>query len=108
MIFACLVSCIGRHQVDVWKTITIAPEESITVKEVKAPVSLEIKNLSDGVLTIVSQMDMPKSLMPQSVLIYRLPKKNGFTLENKNPDPISIYLHYASSRPVLINNKELR
>ena len=103
-----MMSCIGTHRVDVWKTMIIAPGDSIVVQKVKAPATLEIKNFSDKKLTLVSQLNMPKTIIANSQLNYRLPKKSRLILENQNPDPVSIHLHYSSSRPILINNKELR
>lgn len=105
---ALVVSCIRTHRVDVWKTIAIAPGDSIVVQKVKAPATLEIKNLSDKEVELVSELNMQKSISANSKLNYRLPKKSRLILENQNPDPVSIHLHYSSSRPIIINNKELR
>ncbi|MNK21537.1 hypothetical protein D3C87_397960 [compost metagenome] len=105
---AFLTSCIGKHRVDVWKTMAIAAGDSIVVQKVKAPVTLEIKNLSNEKLTLISQLNMPKTINANSQLDYRLPKKSRLILENQNVDSVSIHLHYSSSKPIVINNKELR
>ncbi len=105
---ALVVSCIRTHRVDVWKTIAIAPGDSIVVQKVKAPVTLEIKNLSDKEVELVSELNMQKSIAANSKLNYRLPKKSRLILENQNPDPVSIHLHYSSNKPIVINHKELR
>ena len=88
--------------------MTMAPGDSIVVQKVKAPVTLEIKNLSNEKLTLISQLNMPKTINANSQLDYRLPKKSSLILVNPNAESISIHLHYASSKPILINNKELR
>lgn len=98
----------GNHKVDVWKTMTIAPNESITINKVKAPVTLEIKNLSDEKINLVSDIKVPAEISGKSELKYRLPKKSSLKLENKNATSVSIYLHYYSSKSIFINNKELR
>lgn len=98
----------GNHKVDVWKTITIAPNESINIHKVKAPATLEIKNLSDENIALVSELNVPAEISGKSQFKYRLPKKGGLKLENRNTKPVSIYLHYYSSKSIFINNKELR
>ena len=45
---------VGNHRVDVWKTMTIAPNESINIDKVKAPATIEIENLSDEKIALVS------------------------------------------------------
>jgi len=99
---------VGNHRVDVWKTITIAPKESFDIDKVKAPVTLEIKNLSDEKITLVSTLDVPNEITAKSEFKYRLPKKAILRLENRNTTPVSIYLHYSSSKSIIVNNKELR
>ncbi|MGE6395464.1 hypothetical protein [Chryseobacterium scophthalmum] len=99
---------VGDHRVDVWKTMTIAPNESITINKVKAPVTLEIKNLSDENIALVSELKIPSEILGKSEFKYRLPKKSTLKLENRNAVPVSIYLHYYSSQPIIVNNKELR
>ncbi|WP_426475359.1 hypothetical protein [Chryseobacterium balustinum] len=98
----------GNHRVDVWKTITIAPNESINIHKVKAPVTLEIKNLSDEKIALVSELKIPSEILGKSEFKYRLPKKSTLKLENRNTVPVSIYLHYYSSQAIIVNNKELR
>lgn len=98
----------GNHRVDVWKRITIAPNESININKVKAPVTLEIKNLSDEKIALVSELKIPSEILGKSEFKYRLPKKSSLKLENRNAKPVSIYLHYYSSQPIIVNNKELR
>lgn len=108
LILASMASCIGTHRVDVWKTIAIAPGDSIVLQKLKAPATLEIKNLSPATVNLVSELNMPKTIIANSQLNYRLPKKSRLIMENPNSDSVSIHLHYSSSRPILINNKELR
>ncbi|MBD3905878.1 hypothetical protein NAL32_15235 [Chryseobacterium sp. Ch-15] len=98
----------GNHRVDVWKTITIAPNESITINKVKAPVTLEIKNLSDEKISLVSVLDIPNEISGKSEFKYRLPKKGTLKLENRNTKSVSIYLHYSSSQAIIVNDKELK
>lgn len=98
----------GNHKVDVWKTITIAPNESININKVKAPVTLEIKNLSDKKITLVSELKIPSKILGKSEFKYRLPKKSTLKLENRNTVPVSIYLHYYSSQAIIVNDKELK
>ena len=98
----------GNHRVDVWKTITIAPNESININKVKAPVTLEIKNLSDKKITLVSELKIPSKILGKSEFKYRLPKKSTLKLENRNTVPVSIYLHYYSSQAIIVNDKELK
>lgn len=98
----------GNHRVDVWKTITIAPSESIIINKVKAPVTLEIKNLSDENIALVSELKMPSEILGKSEFKYRLPKKGTLKLENRNTKSVSIYLHYSSSQAIIVNDKELR
>ena len=98
----------GNHRVDVWKTITIAPNESINIHKVKAPVTLEIKNLSDEKIALVSELKIPSEILGKSEFKYRLPKKSTLKLENRNTVPVSIYLHYYSSQAIIVNNKELK
>lgn len=102
------VSCIGTHKVDVWKTMTIASGDSIIVNKVQAPATLSIKNLSNKNVELVSELSMQKNIEARSEFNYRLPKKSNLILINPNAEPVSIHLHYASSKPILINNKELR
>ncbi|MCD0454632.1 hypothetical protein LPB85_04130 [Chryseobacterium sp. LC2016-27] len=99
---------VGDHRVDVWKTMTIAPNESITINKVKAPVTLEIKNLSEENIALVSELKIPSEISGKSEFKYRLPKKSTLKLENRKAFPVSIYLHYYSSQPIIVNNKELR
>lgn len=99
---------VNNHRVDVWKTMTIAQNESITVNKVKAPVTLEIKNLSDENIALVSELKIPSEILGKSEFKYRLPKKSSLKIENRNTKPVSIYLHYYSSQPIIVNNKELR
>ncbi|WP_139421678.1 hypothetical protein [Chryseobacterium mulctrae] len=99
---------VNNHRVDVWKTMTIAPNESITINKVKAPVTLEIKNLSDENIALVSELKIPSEILGKSEFKYRLPKKSSLKIENRNTKPVSIYLHYYSSQPIIVNNKELR
>ncbi|WP_379968258.1 hypothetical protein [Epilithonimonas sp. UC225_85] len=108
LILISIMSCIGTHRVDVWKTVTIAPGDSIILQKLKAPATLEIKNLSHETVNLVSELNMPKTIIANSQLNYRLPKKSRLIMENPNSDSVSIHLHYFSSRPILINNKELR
>ncbi|WP_089870875.1 hypothetical protein [Epilithonimonas hungarica] len=108
LILASMMSCIGTHRVDVWKTIAIAPGDSIVLQKLKAPATLEIKNLSHETVNLVSELNMPKTIIANSELQYRLPKKSRLIMENPNSDSVSIHLHYSSSKPILINNKELR
>ncbi len=103
-----MMSCIGTHRVDVWKTMTIAPGDSIVVQKLKSPATLEIKNLSNETINLISELKMSKTIIANSQLNYRLPKKSRLILENQNPDSVSIHLHYSSSKPIIINNKELR
>lgn len=103
-----MISCIGTHRVDVCKTLAIAPGDSIVIQKLKAPATLEIKNLSHETVNLISELNMPKTIIANSQLNYRLPKKSRLILENQNPDPVSIHLHYSSSKPIIINNKELR
>ncbi len=98
----------GNHRVDVWKIITIVPNESINIHKVKAPVTLEIKNLSDEKIALVSELKIPSEILGKSEFKYRLPKKSTLKLENRNTVPVSIYLHYYSSQAIIVNNKELR
>ncbi|SIR09953.1 hypothetical protein SAMN05421682_112100 [Chryseobacterium indoltheticum] len=98
----------GNHKVDVWKTITIAPNESININKVKAPVTLEIKNLSDKKIALVSGLKTPSEILGKSEFKYRLPKKSTLKLENRNTVPVSIYLHYYSSQAIIVNDKELK
>ena len=108
LIFASMMSCIGTHRVDVWKTIAIAPGDSIVLQKLKAPATLEIKNLSNETVNLVSELNMPKTIIANSQLNYRLPKKSRLIMENPNSDSVSIHLHYSSNKPIIINNKELR
>lgn len=108
LILASMASCIGKHRVDVWKTMTIAPGDSIVLQKLKAPATLEIKNLSHETVNLVSELNLPKTIIANSELQYRLPKRSRLIMENPNSDSVSIHLHYSSSRPILINNKELR
>lgn len=108
LIFASTMSCIGAHRVDVWKTMAIAPGDSIVLQKLKAPATLEIKNLSNETVNLVSELNMPKTIIANSQLNYRFPKRSRLIMENPNSDSVSIHLHYSSSRPILINNKELR
>ncbi|AZA62067.1 hypothetical protein [Chryseobacterium indoltheticum] len=98
----------ANHRVDVWKTITIAPNESININKVKAPVTLEIKNLSDEKIALVSELKIPSEILGKSEFKYRLPKKSTLKLENRNTVPVSIYLHYYSSQAIIVNDKELK
>ncbi|WP_027383368.1 hypothetical protein [Epilithonimonas caeni] len=107
-ILASMISCNGTHRVDVWKTVAIAPGDSIVLQRLKAPATVEIKNLSHKTINLVSELNIPKTIIANSEFQYRLPKKSRLTMENPNSDSVSIHLHYSSSRPVLINNKELR
>lgn len=108
LILISTVSCIGKHRVDVWKTMTIVSGDSIIINKVKSPATLSIKNLSDKEVELVSKLTMQKSIEAQSEFNYRLPKKSNLILVNANAEPVSIHLHYSSSKPILINNKELR
>ncbi len=99
---------VNNHRVDVWKTMTIAPNESITINKVKAPVTLEIKNLSEENIVLVSELKISSEILGKSEFKYRLPKKSSLKLENRNAKSVSIYLHYYSSQPIIVNNKELR
>jgi len=99
---------VGTHSVDVWKTITIAPNESITINKVKAPATIEIENLSDENIVLVSELKILSEIPGKSEFKYRLPKKSSLKLENRKAVPVSIYLHYYSSQPIIVNNKELR
>ena len=108
IILLALQSCLVQHRVDVWKTITIASEEKIVINEVKSPVSLEIKNLSNEALTLISNLNTPQNIMPHSVFNYRLPKKSSLILKNETNSSVSIYLHYSSNKTILVNNKELQ
>lgn len=103
-----MYSCIGKHRVDVWKTMTIASGDSLVIGKIKAPAMLEIKNLSDENLQLVSQLKMEKQILAKTSLSYNLPKKSTLILENPNANPISIHLHYSSNKAILINHKELR
>jgi len=103
-----LMQSLGNHRVDVWKTITIAPNESININKVKAPVTLEIKNLSDEKIALVSELKTPSEILGKSEFKYRLPKKSTLKLENRNTVPVSIYLHYYSSQAIIVNDKELK
>lgn len=96
------------HKVDVWKTVTINPNESIEINKVKAPTTLEIKNLSDEKIILASELKIPAEISGKSEFKYRLPKKGSLKLENRNAVPVSIYLHYYSSKSISINDKELR
>ncbi|GEN75824.1 hypothetical protein [Chryseobacterium hagamense] len=100
--------CMPLQRVDIWKTLTMPPGESLYISEVKVPVTLEMKNLSDKEIHLSSKLDMPESLSAESELRYRLPKKGSLTIENRNTVPVSVYLHYTSSKSIFINNKELR
>lgn len=108
LILISITSCIGKHRVDVWKTMTIAPGDSIVLQKLKAPATLEIKNLSHETINLVSELNMPKTIIANSQLNYRLPKRSRLIMENPNSDSVSIHLHYSSSKPILINNQELR
>lgn len=108
MVSLLMYSCIGKHRVDVWKTMTIAPGDSIVVGKIKAPAVLEIKNLSDENLLLVSQLKMQKQILARSSFSYRLPKKSGLILQNPTKDPLSIHLHYSSNKPIPINHKQLQ
>ncbi|WP_312083679.1 hypothetical protein [Epilithonimonas hominis] len=108
LILISTISCIGKHRVDVWKTMTIESGDSIIINKVKSPVTLSIKNLSNEKVELVSELKMQKNIEAQSEFNYRLPKRNHLILVNPNAEPISIHLHYASSKPILINNSELR
>jgi len=99
---------VSNHRVDVWKTMTIAPNESITINKVKAPVTLEIENRSEENIALVSELKISSEILGKSEFKYRLPKKSSLKLENRNANPVSIYLHYYSSQPIIVNNKELR
>ena len=99
---------IPNHRVDVWKTLVIAPGDRLIINEVKAPVTIEIKNLSEEKINLISKLRMPKSIISQCEFTYRLPKKAGFIIENRNTVPVSIHLHYYSSKSIFINNKEVR
>lgn len=99
---------VNNHRVDVWKTMTIAPNESITINKVKAPVTLEIENRSEENIALVSELKISSEILGKSEFKYRLPKKSSLKLENRNAKPVSIYLHYYSSQPIIVNNKELR
>jgi len=103
-----MASCIGKHRVDVWKTMKIAPGDSIVLQKLKATAILDIKNLSQQTINLVSELNMPKTIITNSQLNYRLPKRSRLIMENPNSDSVSIHLHYSSSKPILINNKELR
>ena len=81
---------------------------SIVVDKLKAPATLEIKNLSNENVSLISELNMPKNIIANSQLNYRLPKKSRLILENQNPDSVSIHLHYSSNKPIIINHKELR
>lgn len=109
-IFSLIVThfCIPLQRVDVWKTLTIRPGENLYINEVKAPVTLEIKNLSDKEIHLSSKLDMPENMAAKSELRYRLPKKGSLAVENRNTVTVSVYLHYTSSKNIFINNKELR
>lgn len=96
------------HKVDVWKTIIITPNESIAIDKVKAPATLEIKNLSGEKITLTSDLNIPNEISGKSELKYRLPKKGSLQIENRNAVPVSIYLHYYSSKSIFLNNKELK
>lgn len=99
---------VGNHRVDVWKTMTISPNESINIDKVKEPATIEIENLSDEKIALVSELKIPSEISGKSEFKYRLPKKSSLKLENRNAKPVSIYLHYYSSQPIIVNNKELR
>ncbi|MFY1046093.1 hypothetical protein [Chryseobacterium sp. GP-SGM7] len=98
----------NNHRVDVWKKLTIASGDSLTISTVKSPASLSIKNLSDEKVELVSELKMQKNIETQSEFNYRLPKKSNLIVVNPNAEAVSIHLHYVSSKPILINNKELR
>ncbi|WP_294285855.1 hypothetical protein [uncultured Chryseobacterium sp.] len=100
--------CIPLQRVDVWKTLTIPPGESLYISEVKAPVTLELKNLSGKEVHLSSKLAMPQSIAAESGFRYRLPKKGSLSVENRNTVVVSVYLHYTSSKSIFINNKELR
>lgn len=108
LILISTVSCIGTRKVDVWKTVTIASGDSIIINKVKAPAALSIKNLSNEKVELVSKLSMQKNIEALSEFNYRLPKKSNLILANPNAEPVSIHLHYVSSKPIVINNKELR
>ncbi len=99
--------CMPLHRVDVWKTLTIPPGENLSIDEVKAPVTLEIKNLSDKEIHLSSKLEVPYSIAAESGFRYRLPKKGSLAIENRNTVTVSVYLHYTSSKSIFINNKEL-
>ncbi|WP_326981302.1 hypothetical protein VUJ46_13655 [Chryseobacterium sp. MYb264] len=103
-----MYSCIHNHRVDVWKTITIAPRESISIDHVKAPATIEVKNLSEEKIALVSSLNMPNEISGKSEFTYRLPKKGILKLENRSSYPVSIDFHYYSSRSIMVNNKEFR
>lgn len=100
--------CMPLHRVDVWKTLIVHPGENLYINEVKAPVTLEIKNLSDKEIHLSSKLTMPQSIAAGSGFRYRLPKKGSLTMENRNTVTVSVYLHYSSSKSIFVNNKELR
>jgi hypothetical protein len=108
LILTSAVSCIGTHRVDVWKTMTIAPNDSIIINKVKAPATLSIKNLSNENVELVSELSMQKKIEALSDFSYRLPKKGQLILFNSNAKPVSVNLHYSSNKSIMINNKELR
>jgi hypothetical protein len=108
LILISMTSCIGTHRVDVWKTMRIAPGDSIVLQRLKAPATLEIKNLSNKTVSLISEFNMPKTIIANSEFKYRLPKKARLIMENQNSDSVSIHLHYSSSKPILISNKELQ
>ena len=105
---ASLQACASVHRVDVWKTISINPGEQLVIEEAKAPTSIEIKNESNEALNVSSTLKVPQKIQAQSAFSYRLPKKGTMILENKNLNIVSIHLHYASSKSLIVNNKELR
>lgn len=100
--------CMPLHRVDVWKTLTISPGESLYINEVKAPVTLEMKNLSDKEIHLSSKLAVPYSIAAESEFRYRLPKKGSLSVQNRNTVPVSVYLHYTSSKSIFINNKEVQ
>lgn len=100
--------CIPFQRVDVWKTLTILPGESLHIGEAKAPVTLELKNLSGREIHLSSKLAVPYSIAAESGFRYRLPKRGSLSVENRNTVSVSVYLHYTSSKSIFINNKELR
>lgn len=108
LILISIVSCVGKHRVDVWKTMTIASGDSIIINKVKSPATLSIKNLSNEKVELVSELSMQKNIEAHSEFNYRLPKKSNLILVNPNAETVSIHLHYSSNKPILVNHKELR